>query len=120
MIDDFADVIAELGETFTARRGTAPTFDAAGRAIDPAPGATFSIVASVQPISGEELKRLPEGERSEDLRELYTTAELHTANPAAGTRADEVIIEGEAFEVERVHPWRMAGFTKCIVRRINR
>jgi hypothetical protein len=121
MIDDLADVIAELGASYTARRGSVPTDDGHGRTLPGEPGEEFEIVASVQPLAGAELQRLPEGERVEDYLELYTAAELRTADTATGALADELVIDGVPYEVERVHPWgTTAGFMKCVIRKATR
>ncbi len=62
-------------------------------------GATTTLTAdmSIQPLSGRDLKILPEGRRPEDIRKIWTrTALLLEPN------ADKITIGSETFEVFKV------------------
>ncbi len=71
------------------------------------PGAAVDsiIYASVQPLSGRELERLPEGERQKHSVKVYTETELRTSDQAADTLADLLVINSGTFKVLRVDRW---------------
>lgn len=70
---------------------------------------TFSIVACVQPVSGRDLRSLPEGERADDVRELDTVTALFARTPAQ--EPDLVTIGGEPWMVVNVQLWESFGET---------
>jgi len=92
--------------TYTRRRGTAKAIDpATGHATTPTWSET-SITANVQPLSPEQLSRLPEGDRVRDPRLVITRESLRTVDASSGAKlpADRVVIDGteyEVFSVER-------------------
>jgi len=64
-----------------------------------------SILASVQPASGQDMESLPEARRTMATYRLYTDTQLYEAlenvrNP------DIVVLFGEEYEVVKVFPWR--------------
>lgn len=69
----------------------------------------FSIVASIQPASGRDLKNLPEAQHGEETRVVFTTTELRTRTPAGAP--DTVMIDGEPWTVVRVERWQHWGTT---------
>lgn len=79
---------------------------------------TFSIVASIQPASGKELLRLPEGRRTEETRVVYSKTELQPGGQAQPFSADLLTIGGESWEVQNVMPWfDGTGYWKAIIQR---
>lgn len=75
------------------------------------PGAetTFSIQASIQPLSGNELQDLPEGVRTEETRILWTTTQLRGPikdSLSDGSGADRIDIDGDRYRV-----WKVEYFT---------
>lgn len=79
----------------------------------------FDIVASVQPLRGEELDRLPENLRTKEVKVLFTRDVLKVAGTT--TQGDLVEIDGEVWEVSSVERWdALANFTKCLVARRGR
>jgi hypothetical protein len=113
-----ADAITALatGTYVVTRPG--PGAWATGLFVEDAPS-TFSIVASVQPTSGKDLARLPEGERSAARITLFTVTELRTASIAGKTLSDRVAYRGETYEVEHVDAWESGGFYKAIARKVE-
>lgn len=63
---------------------------------------TFAILASVQPMDGEERERLPELDRDKDARIVFTETRLRTVDGDAGTPPDTIEIEGRPFAVRLV------------------
>lgn len=79
----------------------------------------FDIVASVQPLRGVELDRLPANLRTREVKVLFTQAVLHVATEDG--QGDLVEIDGELWEVSSVERWDvLANFTKCLVARRGR
>ncbi len=101
--------------SYTVTRRVAATYDTSGVRVAGA-SSTLSITASVQNISGRDLKSLPEGQHADDMRVLFTTTELRTRTPAYD--ADRVAIDGEAFEVVKVRKASIrATFYRCYLSR---
>lgn len=105
---DLTGTIRRLGmrSVVVTRRG-APTVTK-GRVTPPTP-TTYSVNANVQPLSGSELLRLPEGLRTRETVALWTDVDLRTADESAGVLADTVAINGRTYEVELVEDWRFHG-----------
>ena len=79
---------------------------------------TVPITGSVQQLTPAEMKRLPEGQRAEATRKLYTTTLLKTADVSTGTRADRFTYLGDTWEVFSVGDWDdLGGYYKAIVTR---
>lgn len=80
---------------------------------------SFNILASIQPLSGNEMQSLPEGRREKEAIRLYTSTELKIA-AEGGANADVVTIAGKDYEVIAVYPWRngILNHFKVIVSRI--
>lgn len=98
--------------TYTVtRRG--PVSYVAGLPVRPAP-TTFEIVASVQPLSGKNLERVPDGLRQRDARKAYVLLDpdparrLRTA-AANGPEADLVSVDGVLFEIHHIDPYDEAA-----------
>jgi hypothetical protein len=73
----------------------------------PGSTSTLSIAASVQPVSGRELQRLPEGLRTRELLSLFTVDALLVEAP--GVRPDIITIRSETWQVERVERFAELG-----------
>ncbi len=62
------------------------------------PGSTLSSVSgSLQPISGREVARLPEGERSRARAKFYTSARLNVSSDRL--RSDRIVVGDRELEV---------------------
>lgn len=85
--------------TYTVTRRAGAGTNSNGHYTKPSP-TTFSIDASVQPVTGRALKDLPEGMRADDVKILYTGTELHTVDTAG--HADTIAIAGENYRVTKV------------------
>jgi len=103
-----ADVIALLASgTYSVTRPGITGIDSGRRVA----GVTtsFSITASVQPASGRQMDRLPEGLREREGMTLWTPTELRTAQVSEGIEADLVSIDGSTFEVVAIDRWAALG-----------
>lgn len=76
------------------------------------PGSSSTVTfdpAVVHPITGRELRALPEGYRTREPIAVYTTAALRTASEPDGTPPDLVTWKGETYEVQAVEDWSSNG-----------
>lgn len=107
------DLIASMnGQQLTVRR-YAPGSYVAGKYV---PGATSApaCLASVQPLSGNEIVRIPEGDRQRERKKLYAADLLQISNEAVMQKADEILgLEGRDWQVESVQKW--TDYWKCII-----
>jgi hypothetical protein len=76
-----------------------------GRYVPPA-SSPLAILGSVQPITGDELAQLPEGDRSRVVLKVYTSTELRTAQQENSGDADQLVVDGQTYEVQRVQQER--------------
>lgn len=67
----------------------------------------LSFKANVQPVSYEELQRLPEGLRDKDMILVMTQFELRTANQILKTNPDSISWQGRTYQVQKVSAFQM-------------
>jgi hypothetical protein len=113
-----AATIARLGTgTYTVTRQSPSDYGDDGRLQDPTTS-TFDVVASVQPVNGRELQRLPEGLRTSEVRKLYTATQLKTQGAAQDP--DLIQIDGDSWEVQTVERWDiLGGYWKVLVSKVG-
>lgn len=119
-LTNLASTITRLsgGTTLTVTRGASGTYTA-GR-LTPGETTTLTIAANVQPASGRDLLRLPEGLRTRETIAIWTAAELRTADEDAGTPADRVAYGGATYQVENVEGWGvLGGYRKAIAAKVE-
>lgn len=66
---------------------------------------TTQITASVQPAVGNDLLRLPEGQRNRETLKVISLGEMRTADPTLDQQADTFDLYGRTYQVEQVLPW---------------
>lgn len=91
---------------YDVARPLAPTLVNGVETDDPSP-TIFQVQAVVNPLAGIDLKRLPEGRRSTDFRQVFTSVALNTASDTYG--ADQIYIGPDVFEVQESNLWQMFG-----------
>lgn len=84
---------------------------------------SFTIEASVVPVSAQDLERMPEGRRALESRALITATELKKGGDLDSLEADWVAIDGRDWEVQEVDVWRpYAGVSapgyRCVVQAV--
>lgn len=77
----------------------------------PSSTSPLTVQASIQPITGRELLRFPEGWRTREPVMVYTETELRTVDEAAKKQADTFAYNGRTYEVSKVEPWTMGGLS---------
>lgn len=84
-------------EPITVLRLGAPTLDLeTGRYSDPIVEEVI-IQGSIQPVSGEDLVKVPEGYRAEDMKMLFAHVELE--------ELDKVLFKNKTYRVEGKDDW---------------
>lgn len=68
-----------------------------------------TIQASMQPVTGRILFRLPEGERQRYELVAYTESDVRAGDAATSVPADRITYGGVTYEVGRVQRWPAAG-----------
>lgn len=109
--------LANESALLVTRRAVSPRI--AGR--DQPPTITsFTIVASVQPITGRELERLSDGKIDSELFTIYTKTELKIGGGGSGLLPDLISYLMKTLEVEKLEPWDAFGakYYKAIARAI--
>lgn len=101
--------------SYTVTRRAAPGVVPDGR-MHASASSTLTIQASVQPMNGRELQRLPEGARVAERKNVYTRTLLQV-NGAP----DVVTIDGRDYEVESIQDYVGFGadFYKVTVARVG-
>lgn len=98
-------------ETISVDIPDSHTYDANGVAQAKTYGAPVNIRASVQPLRGADLAKLPEGELVTDWCTIYAATPMPTG--ARVVRADASV-----WEVRVANDWQLAGnFGKAMVKR---
>jgi len=92
----------------TRRRFGAGSYDANGRYVEPSYSDT-TIRASVQPLRGDELLRLPEGQRQTKNVKLYTPSDLRVVDDETKTKSDQIIDGTTTYEVRTAEDWTDEG-----------
>ena len=112
---DMSDVIdmETTGSYLVTRPGPASFVDGVKVASAPT---TFIITGSVQPWSGRDFERLPDGFRDMEKLLLWTRTELRTAGPSI--EPDLVTVNGLQHQVGLLKRWNELGnfFVVALVR----
>lgn len=64
-----------------------------------------SIKMSVQPLTGDELRNTPGGQKERNTMRGYTTTLLYGSEEEDSTEADIIEWNGKQFQVQVVEPW---------------
>ena len=66
-----------------------------------------TITASIQPLSGEDMKSLPEARRQSEGYNMFTSTQVKTVEDAGSDQnADKIVFSGKEYEVYQVKPWQ--------------
>lgn len=105
-------VLSMANETVTVARYTRDSYDSHGRLNTRANAVTAPAQMSVQPITGAELKRLPDGMDATEGCSLWSISALRTRDLVTCSRGQ--------FEVFHVEPWdTTAGYCKALARKVH-
>jgi hypothetical protein len=70
---------------------------------------TFTIKASVQPLTGNEIVQVPEHRRTRETVKIYVFDRLVTSDEKSLKPADIVEHDGKMYEVHSVENWKTGG-----------
>jgi len=90
--------------TLTVTRATSKDTYPAGLLIF-GTSSTVSVVGSVTPATGDDMKRLPDAARTSEAMRIIADDELRTMNTLTGFAADLVDLDGEQWEILSVKTW---------------
>lgn len=95
-----------LGQrALTLRRRTgAVTWDSSGEPVSPA-SADTAITGSIQPLTKDDIQRLPEGYRIDQWRKVFTFTTLEPLDQTTQAAGDRLVIDGEVYTVNLIDPW---------------
>ena len=115
-----SDVPAEFAVSggITISRDTGGT-STNGRYTPGVRSTTAGVVASFQPLRGREVEMLPEGDRSKRSGKLYTETEILGADRGGQLLADQIVFDGDTWEVRSVEKHHFGGYYKAIVVRVG-
>jgi len=86
------------------RRSGLVTWDSSGSPVTPSP-VDSSITGSVQPLTKDDIKRLPEGYRIDKWRKVFTFTILEPLDQTTESIGDQIVIDGEVYTVNLIDPW---------------
>ena len=115
-----ADAIASLGSAlYAVTRRSASVVGSNGKAVAPN-ASTLQVEGMVQPLSGREVDRLPEGLQAREVRAFWTLATLQAPDQDAGTLGDHIVFEGLAWEVVGQDNWQLLGnYNRYLISRVE-
>ncbi len=111
-IPAIGEIIRDFLQPITLRSYGAGSFEK-GRYF---PGTVSSIAmdGAVYPASGDEMRLLPEGIRTEAALVIYTESELRTATEPGQNDADSIDYGGKTWEIRISEPWAYGGYWRSI------
>lgn len=84
----------------------------------PAPVGLAKVFGSLQPLGGEDLERLPAGDRQRARKKIYSADFLRSIDEYTTAKADSLVIDGVEWQVESVETW--TNFYKAIIVKVER
>ena len=117
-MDDLSDVVDAFATgTYQVTRYSPSSYGTDGR-LQPSAVSTFYVDASVQPATGRDLQRLPEGTRTTETLAVFSSTELKVQSPA---QAPDVITVGAfSYEVKSAEQWGDVGaYWKCLAQKLG-
>lgn len=105
---NLSSVITNLGATNYTVTRLASNGYTDGRRNAPT-SSTLTILAMVQPVTGRELDRMPEGLQDKEVRAVWTVADLKVTVAGGEHEPDVITIDGFAYQVQSVDDWSTLG-----------
>lgn len=110
VFDLSAEVLLLSGNTVTVTRLDALAYDANGVAdVGSAVTSTFDITGVIHPMTGDDVKRLPEGLQDSTGVVVITPTELRAADTSGATPGDRFAYDGRNYEVTSAERWADLG-----------
>lgn len=97
-------VLARMGEDVELEERAAGSYGADGLAVRGAL-TTTTIRAAFLPTTGEQLRKVPEGERTEETRAIYTARALWASREGSNRESDRIVRGGQTYRVVHVEDY---------------
>jgi len=97
-------MFSRFRKTLTVTRGGAGQF--VDGIFQPGTQSSFTIQASVQPTTPDDVELIPAGKRDRLSYTLYSDTALKIANDNTQQPGDRVLIDGETYEAMGRQPWQ--------------
>jgi hypothetical protein len=116
---DLSGTVLDLASgSYTVTRTVPGTTGTDGR-FEPGSSTPVTVTASVQPLSGRDLLRLPEGLRTKELIKIYSPTQLYVQG--AGQDPDVISVRGVSYQIETAEQWGDDGsYWKMVARKVGR
>lgn len=120
-----ASIIAKYGKTVTlSRESSSGSIGSDGGFTRGSSAPPSSIVMSIQPMSGDEALRLPEGIRNKKVMKGYTTTDITNGSQSARKIPDLIIDGSTTYEINDVQYYEantlsIAPHYRCTLVRVN-
>jgi len=88
--------MSSFRKIYTVTRQAANSY-VSGLPVDGATS-TFDIQASIQPVSGEDMKTLPDGRNVNDMIKVYSDTNLQVSDEANRLEPDKLTWRGKVYE----------------------
>lgn len=115
----FAVISSLKTATYTVRRVLNGTYSADGLHV-PGVASTLSVDVSLQPLSGKDVRSLPQGRHVDSTKILWTLTQLLEQTPT--NKPDIVEVDGEDWEVFRTEHFGILeppGFYRVSISRLK-
>lgn len=97
---------------YTVFRPASTSYDTNGRIEDPTYDTFADEPMCIQPTSGADLRRLPQGLQTDEIKTIWCEFAI--------LLRDRVVIGGASWEVQRVEPWNeLGGYWRAFVTKLN-
>ena len=120
MLNDLSEAVESCSVSVEVTRWLASPV-VRGRKQGKTASEVFPMMASVQPMGPKQLQRLPEGSRTEGAITLHSSKRLLTLQTEIGQQADNVLYNGENYQVQSVEDWfDLGGYYLASATRVAR
>jgi hypothetical protein len=117
---DLSATVNHFALPYTVRRVTGADVIGADGFSTEAPTTNLTIEIHFEPTKQEDMLKLPEGKRKEQMITGLSVDELKTADVPDGTDADVIERNGRDWEVIHVERWDQGNYWKSIAERRGR
>lgn len=87
-------------------------------------GDPIIITAAIQPATGKDLQRLPEGFRTSEVIVIWTSTQLRALGTTAQGETnppDTILYDGDTYQIEACDKWAMMGnYYEALARKVAR
>lgn len=113
-----ADTVLAEAASYTVTRFAAGT--RAKGVYTPGAGTAITRLMAVQPATGKEIDRLPEGARNRETLRCYSSEDLRAPEQGTSTGGDRFTYNGAVFEVVKVDDRsRDGGYWRAFAARVH-